>query len=172
MLSDKINVRTITSMGMLLCLAIVLSFLEGMIPPLPALPPGVKLGLSNIVVIYCIFFLNAKKAFGIVVLKSFFVFLTRGVSAGLISICGGLLSVLIMVIALHSKKFSILIISIFGAVSHNVGQLFASSLLLQSNTVFYYLPILIISGVLMGTLTATFTKMVLPVLKKISGKKE
>ena len=159
-------------MGMLLCLAIVLSFVEGMIPPLPALPPGVKLGLSNIVVIYCLFFLNVKSACGIAVLKSFFVLLTRGVSAGFLSLCGGLLSVIVMAIAIRPKKLSYLILSILGAVSHNIGQIVAASLLFKSATVFYYLPVLIISGVLMGTLTAALMKVLLPALKRISGKRE
>ena len=156
-------------MGMLLCLAIVLSFVEGMIPPIPALPPGVKLGLSNIVVIYCLFFLDGKSACGVAVLKSFFVFLTRGASAGLLSLCGGLLSVVVMFIAIRPKKLSYLILSILGAVSHNVGQLIAASLLFQSATVFYYLPILLVSGVLMGALTAALMKVLLPALKRISG---
>lgn len=159
-------------MGMLLCLAIVLSFLEGMIPPLPTLPPGVKLGLSNIVVIYCLFFLNGKSACGVAILKSLFVFLTRGVSAGFLSLCGGLLSVIVMLIAIRPKKLSYLILSILGAVSHNVGQIAAASILFKSATVFYYLPILIVSGVLMGSATAALMKVLLPALKRISGRRE
>ena len=159
-------------MGMLLCLAIVLSFVEGMIPPLPALPPGVKLGLSNIVVIYCLFFLNGKSACGVAVLKSLFVLLTRGVSAGFLSLCGGLLSVVVMAIAIRPQKLSYLILSIMGAESQNNGQIVAASLLFKSATVFYYLPVLIVSGVLMGTLTAVLMKALLPALKRISGKRE
>lgn len=159
-------------MGMLLCLAIVLSFVEGMIPPLPALPPGVKLGLSNIVVIYCLFFLNGKSACGVAVLKSLFVLLIRGVSAGFLSLCGGLLSVIVMLIAIRPKKLSYLILSILGAVSHNVGQIAAASILFKSATVFYYLPILIVSGVLMGSVTAALMKVLLPALKRISGRRE
>ena len=164
--------RTITGMGMLLCLAIVLSFVEGMIPPLPALPPGVKLGLSNIVVIYCLFFLDGKSACCVAVLKSLFVLLTRGISAGFLSIFGGLLSLAVMLIAIRSKKLSYLILSIFGAVSHNIGQIIAASILFKSATVFYYLPVLIVSGVLMGTLTAALMKALLPALKRIAGKRE
>ena len=159
-------------MGMLLCLAIVLSFVEGMIPPLPALPPGVKLGLSHLVVIYCLFFLNGKSACGVSLLKSLFVLLTRGVSAGFLSLCGGLLSVVVMAIAIRPQKLSYLILSILGAVSHNIGQIVAASLLFKSATVFYYLPVLIVSGVLMGTLTAVLMKALLPALKRISGKRE
>ena len=38
--------------GLLAALALSFSFLEGLIPPIPVLPPGAKLGLSNIVVLY------------------------------------------------------------------------------------------------------------------------
>ncbi len=156
-------------MGMLLCLSIVLSFLESMIPPLPAMPPGIKLGLSNIVTIYCLFFLNTKSAVTISFLKSFFVFLTRGFSAGLLSLCGGMLSILVMALLFKSnKRLSYLILSISGAISHNIGQIAIASLLFKTTSVFYYLPVLIISGVIMGTITAITMKMILPALKHIS----
>ena len=77
-----------------------------------------------------------------------------------------------MAIAIRPKKLSYLILSILGAVSHNIGQIVAASLLFKSATVFYYLPVLIVSGVLMGTLTAVLMKALLPALKRISGKRE
>ena len=71
-------------MGLLLALAMALNLAESMVPPLPVLPPGVKLGLSNLVTVYCLFYLGSGEAWGIAVLKSGFVFLTRGVTAGLL----------------------------------------------------------------------------------------
>jgi len=155
-------------MAMLLCLAIVFSFIENMIPPLPALPPGVKLGLSNIVTIYCIFFLDHKSAFGISALKSVFVLLTRGVTAGVLSFFGGILSVLMM--SLFKKENPrYLILSIIGAVSHNIGQLLVSALLFKTASIFYYLPVLVISVVVMVSVTATLMKVLIPALKRISN---
>lgn len=159
-------------MGMLLCLAWVLSFVEGLIPALPSMPPGIKLGLSNIVTIYCLFFINAKSALFISILKSVFVFLTRGPIAGLLSLAGGVFSVIVMATLKRYKSFSYLLLSIFGAVSHNIGQIAVSALLFKTASIFYYLPLLIVSGVAMGTVTATLMKVLLPALKRISNDKK
>lgn len=154
---------------MLLCLAIVFSFIENMIPPIPALPPGVKLGLSNIVTIYCIFFTDTKSALGISSLKSVFVLLTRGISAGILSFSGGILSVIMMSL-FKRKNPRYLILSIIGAISHNIGQLLVSAVLFKTTSIFYYLPVLVISGVVMGSVTATLMKVLIPALKRISQK--
>ena len=166
----KMSVSSLTSTAMLLCLAIVLNFLEGLLPVLPGLPPGVKLGLSNIVVVYCIFFLGAPKAFLIAFLKSVFVLLTRGVSAGWISLCGGLLSVLVMLM-LSRAKSSVTLLSVFGAISHNFGQLIAAYAVMQTTAVFYYFPVLLVSGIVMGLVTAVMVRVTLPALRRIGGSK-
>ena len=62
--------RRTASMGLLLALALVLNMVEGMLPALPAMPPGVRLGLSNIVVLYCVLYLGRKDAFVIAVLTT------------------------------------------------------------------------------------------------------
>jgi heptaprenyl diphosphate synthase len=69
-------------------LTLVLNLVENMIPPITGLPPGVKLGLSNIVVMYCLFNVNKTTAFSIASLKSVFVLITRGATAGLLSFAG------------------------------------------------------------------------------------
>lgn len=77
--------------GMLFALAIALSWLESMVSPLLGLMPAIKLGLSNIVVMYALLFLRTRTAVLLVVLKALFAFLTRGVTAGFLSLCGGAL---------------------------------------------------------------------------------
>ena len=84
------KIQYITTMGLFFALALVLSALEGLLPPMPFLPPGVKLGLSNIVTMYCLLYLGAGSAYAVVVLKSAFVFITRGATAFFMSFCGGL----------------------------------------------------------------------------------
>ena len=78
--------RRVALMGLLFALSVVLSFLEGTLTPLLGLPPGVKLGLANVVVMYALFFLGRGSAFTLVLLKSFFVLLTRGAMAGALSL--------------------------------------------------------------------------------------
>lgn len=154
--------RKVSYLAMLVSLTVVLSILEGLIPAF--LPPGVKLGLSNIAVMYAIFVMDKKTAFLLCVSKSFFVFITRGALAGELSFCGGVLSisVIIILLFLFKDKLSYVIISILGAVSHNLGQLAAISVILKSNYIFYYIPILLVSGIVMGSITGIVLGVVMP----------
>ena len=165
------NIKRIVLTGLLFAAAIVLSAAEDSLQlPVPA--PGVKLGLSNIVVMYSLFFLGKRSALLVAVLKSFFVFLTRGPAASLISLCGGLLSIAVMIllILIFKEKISYLLISIAGSVFHNLGQLIAVSLIYTNILAIAYLPILMISGVLAGIATSTLLSVFLPALKKLGLK--
>ena len=82
--------------GLLGALALVLALLEGMLPPLPGLPPGAKPGLSNIATMFAAGSLGLPYALAVALVKGMFAFLTRGVTAGLMSLSGGLLSTLAM----------------------------------------------------------------------------
>ncbi len=158
----------IAYMGLLFALSITLSFIESIIPFTGIFPPGVKLGLSNVVTMYMLFFVGAGQAFTLVVLKSFFVFLIRGFVSSVMSFSGGILSVVVMliVLAVFKKREAYLLLSICGAVSHNIGQLFASVLVLANTKVLWYFPPLFVSGILMGVLTSLVLKAVLPAIKK------
>lgn len=159
-------------MGLLMALAVALNFAENLIPALPMMPPGIKLGLSNIVVAYCLFYLGKTDALAIAVLKSGFVLLTRGVTAGAMSIAGGLLSLCIMLLArwlTRPGKFRYFYVSVPGAVAHNIGQLFMAAFLLKNTAVFYSLPVLLIAGILMGCITAILLRAVLPALGRVSA---
>lgn len=159
----------LATMGMLFALAMALSFIESTLPALPMLPQGVKLGLSNIVTMYCLFSMSGRDAFTLAVLKSGFVLLLRGPVGGLISLCGGLASVAAMLLLLRVPKLrlSTLTISIAGAVLHNVGQLTAAHLVVGSGFVFYYLPVMLISGIVMGVLTGMVLRLTYPYLERL-----
>lgn len=154
--------------GLLFAVVLVLSILENQLP-MPVPVPGVKLGLSNIVVMYSLFFVGKKQAFLLAVLKSLFVFMTRGAVAALLSLCGGVLSILMMTMLLliFKDKISYLILSIAGAVFHNVGQFIAICLLYTSLNLWVYLPVLLISGVIAGVATSTLLKFSLPALQRV-----
>ena len=87
--------HSIALSGLLFALAMALSFVEGTLV-LPGLLPGMKLGLANIVVMYALFFMGPKQALVLDLLKALFVFLVSGWTAGFLSLCGGLLSLLVM----------------------------------------------------------------------------
>ena len=154
--------------GILFAVALTLSFFESMIPTAGFLPPGVKLGLSNIVTMYAVFTVGASTAVSIVVLKSCFVFITRGIIASALSLSGGLLSILVMILLskIFNKNKNYLIISIFGAICHNIGQITAASIIISSKLI-YTLPVLVISGVVMGIITGIILKTVMPYINKL-----
>lgn len=161
--------RELAFFGIMLALVAVLSYIEHMFPPLPLLPPNVKLGLSNIVTMYCLFFIGKRDAVLLTSLKSVFVLLTRGPVAGLLSFCGGILSIFTIIALLFIFKDSVsyLICSIAGAIAHNLGQILGASILLKFNLLFYYFPISIIAGVVMGIVTGTLLRVTLPLFARI-----
>ena len=152
--------------GLLAALALSFSFLEGLIPPIPVLPPGAKLGLSNIVVLYAAGSLGLPAALFLACLKGGFALLTRGVTAGLLSMSGGVLSALVMWLLLQKTRASLSLVGVCGALSHNAAQLCAAWLLTSAAVVFY-LPFLVLFGVLTGLLTGLVLKLTLPPLQRI-----
>ena len=90
--------RRAAQLGMLFALAIALSFAESAIAPLLGLMPAIKLGLSNIVVMYALLGLGRKQAAALAVLKALFAFLTRGFTAGALSFLGGACSLAVMML--------------------------------------------------------------------------
>ena len=165
---NSIKIRRMVLTGLLFAVILVLSILENELQ-IPVPVPGVKLGLSNIVVMYSLFFVGKGDATLLAVLKALFVFLTRGAVASLLSLCGGILSITIMILLLliFKEKISYLSISIFGAVFHNLGQFIAISLLYTSLYLWAYLPVLLISGVIAGVATSILLKFSLPALKRL-----
>ncbi len=164
---DSKRVRRTALMGLFFALSLCFSYLESMVT-LPGLPPGIKLGLSNLVTMYCLFFLGRGSAYSLALLKSFFVFLTRGPIGAVLSLSGGFLSVSVMAAGdlLSRKKLSYSALSILGAVSHNVGQLIAARFLVNQ-FLFVYIPVLLVSGVIMGVLTGLMFAHLTPYLKKV-----
>ena len=165
----KSSALRVTTMGLLFALAMVLSYFESLLPVLPALPPGVKLGLSNIATMYCLFFLGWQQAFVLAVLKSLFVLVTRGGVAMAMSLTGGLCSVAVMGLLGALKRYqpSLFFISVCGAIAHNIGQLGMASLILQSQFAFAYLPIMVFSGTVMGSLTGILLRVMTPYMNTL-----
>ena len=168
----KISNYKIAFLGMMLAVALVLSSFEAFFGAMLALPPGVKLGLANLATMYTLFYVGRMPAVILVVLKSAFVGLTRSPTAFFLSLCGGMLSVLVLIILerLGNLGLSYIGVSIIGSLFHNVGQLLAASLLLRSSLTLYYSAVLLVSGAAMGILTGiTFEKM-LPYLTRLRGR--
>ena len=151
--------REVAWTGMLFALAIALSFLESAVAPLLGLMPAMKLGLSNLVVMYALLFLNTRTAGALVLLKALFALLTRGPTAGFLSLCGGVLSFLVLLVLLHLPASpGEFIFTVSGALAHNIGQLIGASVLLSSAMALGYAPVLLVAGLCVGALSCVLSR--------------
>lgn len=154
----------ISLMGLLFALAMVFSYLESLVT-IPGLLPGMRLGLSNLVTMYCLFFLGKGSGYTMAVLKAGFVTLTRGAVAGALSLSGGLLSVTAIVLLDYFSKHSLhyVTLSVVGAVFHNIGQLVMARFL-TNVFLYYYIPVLLLTGLAVGVMTGKLFEWIIPYL--------
>nr|WP_314609877.1 Gx transporter family protein [uncultured Lachnoanaerobaculum sp.] len=145
-------IRQITTMGMLVALAMVLGFVETLIPINLGIP-GMKLGLANIVVVIALFLFDIKTAIVVSILRIILIAMTFGnMSMMFYSIAGASLSLLSMIAISKIKSFSLISVSIVGGIMHNVGQIICAAFVVRTNGVFTYLPVLMIAGLVSGAL--------------------
>ena len=138
--------------GVFLALALVCSYVESLIPISFGIP-GVKLGLTNIVVILMLYTIGAKDAILISVLRIILAGLMFGNAFSIIySLAGGILSFVVMLLLKNTGKLKILSISTAGGISHNVGQLIVAALVVENYNILFYVPVLIIAGIITGFL--------------------
>lgn len=139
-------------LGLLLSLSIILGYVEFLIFPDITIP-GVKIGLSNICVMYTVYKYDYKCAYLIGVLKVLLSsVLFSGVQALMFGLFGMLLSISVMLIFKMTKKFSIFGISMIGGVFHNIGQLIVAVAITDTSRLMYYAPVLLIAGLICGCL--------------------
>ncbi len=153
--------------AMLIAVAFVLSWLESMIPTFIAVP-GVKLGLTNLVVLLALYRLGWKDALVINLIRIVLVGLTFGNLFSLwYSIAGGLLSCIGMILLKQLFHARLVTVSIAGGLLHNLGQLLVAVFVLDTPSLFYYLVVLWISGAIAGTVVGLIC---VPVVSKISAR--
>ena len=142
--------RKIATLALAIALAMILSFVESQIPAFVAIP-GVKVGLANIAVVFVLYKLGWKEAVLISLVRVFMVSVLFGTAVSLFySAAGAVLSLTGMVLLKRTGLFSTVAVSVTGGVLHNVGQILMACLLLETNVIVYYLPFLILSGVIAG----------------------
>lgn len=150
--------------GLLGALALALSYLENLLPALPGMPPGFKLGLSNIASMFAAEVLGLSPALFLAVLKGAFSFLSRGAAAGAMSLSGGLLSALASYFLFRKKDLSYILIGVLSALAHNLGQLI-TALFLTGRSALVYIPLLMLFGVLTGALTGILLRLLCSALR-------
>ncbi|MDE7124398.1 MAG: Gx transporter family protein [Eubacterium sp.] len=158
--------KKIALFGLMIALAFVFSYLDSLIPISIGIP-GIKLGLANLVVVTAIYIFPKRDALIIAVIRIILSGLTfGGVSTMLFSLAGGLLSFLVMVLLQKTEKMSVIGVSVAGGIFHNVGQIIVAAFVMETARLVYYLPVLVISGVVTGLLIGIISDITVKRLKK------
>lgn len=153
--------KRIACLGLFIALAFVLSYVEYLLP-LNIGIPGAKVGLANLVVMVALYTLGKKDAALLSIVRVVLVGFTFGnLAMMLYSMAGALLSFIVMLMAKRTKLFSITGVSVLGGVFHNVGQIIVAMFVLETASLLYYLPFLIvigtISGIVIGVISGLIT---------------
>ena len=142
--------RTVALTGLLIALALVLSYLESLVPLSFAIP-GIKLGLPNLVVVFALYRLRWPTAAAVSLLRVLLVALLFGSALSLAySAAGAAFSLLVMCLLKRSGRFGCTGVSVAGAVAHNLAQILTAALLLETSSLSWYFPALCVSGVVAG----------------------
>ena len=137
--------------GLLTALALALSWVESLLPPLGV--PGVQLGLPNLAIVFALYRLGFKDAWAISLARVVLVTLLFGNGAALAySVAGAALSLGLMGLLKKTGKFSSVGVSVAGGVAHNGGQILVAMALLETARLAWYLPVLWVSGTVAGVL--------------------
>ena len=157
-------------LGLLLALALILSYVETLIPFSVAIP-GIKIGMSNLTVIWCLYLLSFREAMLLSVSKAILSGLLFGNPVMILySLSGAVLSCLVMYILKRCNGFHVPVVSAVGGVAHNIGQLLVAFFMVQTYGIVYYIPFLLLAGLLMGGVNGSISTLVLPYLQNYLSK--
>lgn len=144
--------RMVAQYGLLVALALILSYVEAQIPAFFTVP-GMKLGLTNVVVLFALYHMGSGSALLVNFLRIFLVSVLFGNGMSLAySLAGGLLSWLVMTLLKKTGKFRIVTVSIVGGIAHNIGQILVAILVLETTALAWYLLVLWFTGLGSGFL--------------------
>ena len=148
--------------AVLTALALIFSYVEALFPFQFGIP-GMKLGLSNLVVLVALYRIGASYALSVNLAR---ILLFGGVSAMMYSLAGGMFSFITMLLLKKTKIFGPLGVSMAGGVTHNIGQLTVAALVVENSKIYLYLPALLISGTVTGVLLGFGAVLILNRLKR------
>ena len=149
--------KKIAYMGLFAAIAIIFGYVESLIPFFAGIP-GIKLGLANLSVLFILETYTWKEAALVSMVRILVIgFMFGNMFSILYSMAGAALSLTVMTLMKRFSGFSILGVSVAGGVSHNIGQLIIAALIVENTSLFYYAPVLLISGVITGILIGILT---------------
>lgn len=145
----------------------MMSYVESLIPFYFGIP-GVKLGLTNIVILIILYISGTKDAFIVSIARIVLAgFLFTNLYTIMYSLAGGLISLLVMSFLKRSNKMSVIGVSVAGGIFHNIAQIVVAIFVVETKSLSYYLPILLVSGVITGMLIGILGKILIPRVKEI-----
>ena len=149
--------KKIAYMGLFAAIAIIFGYVESLIPFFAGIP-GIKLGLANLSVLFILETYTWKEAALVSMVRILVIgFMFGNMFSILYSMAGAALSLTVMTLMKRFSGFSILGVSVAGGVSHNIGQLIIAALIVENTSLFYYAPVLLISGVITGIIIGILT---------------
>ncbi len=158
-------------LAMMIALALVFSYVESLIPINFGIP-GVKLGLANLVIVAALSLMNARQALLISVVRIILAGLLFGnLFSILYSLAGGLLSLAVMVLIERSGRVSVVTVSVFGGIFHNIGQLLVAMAVIENLNLVFYLPVLLLSGFVTGLVIGIVSRLILPRIARVLPEK-
>lgn len=152
--------------ALMAALALIFSYIEVLIPFNFGVP-GIKLGIANLIIIVTLYYIGPKYALAVNVMRVLVAgLLFNGLFGAAYSLAGALISFLVMLLLKKTKIFSVVGVSMAGGVAHNLGQILVAAFLVSNIKIFVYFPVLIISGVISGTLIGILSYLI---LKRLPG---
>lgn len=163
----KKNRRTKAAyLGVFTALALIFSYIETLIPFQIGIP-GVKLGLANLIIVIALYKMRVKDALALSVVRILLAgFLFANLFSIIYSLAGGVLSLAVMAFLKKRGTFSVIGVSVAGGVFHNIGQLLVAMFVVETFSVAYYVPVLLVAGVITGCLIGIVSN---EMLKRLSG---
>lgn len=163
------HTKKLTLLGLLTAIALILSYVEALLPPIFVAVPGIKMGLPNIAIIFVLYRFGLKEAAAVSLVRLAAVALLFGNAMTLIySLAGAVLSLTLMSLLKRSNLFSMIGVSIVGGVSHNLGQILVAMWLMETVEIGYYMIILTITGTIAGILIGLAGSFVLKYLNNLN----
>ena len=143
--------KAIAFTGVCTALALILAYVEILIPPIFPAVPGIKMGLPNIIIVFLLYRRSPISAIVVSLLRTILVTMLFGnAMAFMYSLAGSILSLFIMILLRKFNFLSVVGVSVAGAIAHNIGQILMAMLLLDTTEIAYYLVVLAITGTIAG----------------------
>ena len=164
----KKHIRKTAVLSILTTVALVLSYVEAILPPIWAAVPGIKIGLPNIIIIFILYKTSLKDAITVSVIRLFLVALLFGNAMTLLySAAGAILSIALMTLCMKINLFSMVGVSIVGGVAHNLGQILVAMAIFETSQIGYYMLVLAVTGTIAGVFVGIAASIILKRFEKI-----